>query len=75
LFVHVFAAGDAANRSNLKLGARFSNPFRVASFASTVFRAAVPRMAIPARPFAWTVLLRMMFPVASWDGVLIRIPQ
>lgn len=54
---------------------RFSSPFPVASLFSTVLPRLVPRMAMPARPLLWMVFVRMILPVASTEGALMRMPQ
>lgn len=75
LLRQVFSSGNAANRSNIRLGARLSKPLPVASLFSTVLPRFVPRIAIPARPLPLITLLRMILPVASTDGALMRMPQ
>ena len=53
LLRQLFSSGLAANRSNLKLGARFNRPLPVALLLVTLLpRAVRPKMAMPARPLS-----------------------
>jgi hypothetical protein len=51
LFRQMLAGGDAANKSNRKLGARLRSPLPVALLLSTVLPLEGPRIPIPALPF------------------------